>query len=322
MKLVKKTVKAVLIFILVVLTVGIVYEQIAQIYFNSKKPAATKFVNIAGVSTHFVKKGKGGPTVVFQSGLGGDYKIWEEIQDSLAKSTTTISYDRAGLQWSDASRLPKTMQGITRELELLLENTKCPKPYILVGHSLAGITLRPFIKEHSADVAAIVFLDVSHPLQIKNASEDLKKYLVAPPDWLVGTLVETGLARTYFTFNPFITDIPAKHPMNQHIANYFYKSYKMLLQEGRDDDLMFDEAEKITSFGDVPLTVITSAYPNGAEFLATPALQKEYLALHRSGQKDLLHLSTKSMQIMAPNSNHYVPLTDPQVVISVIKAYL
>ncbi|MDT4851276.1 3-oxoadipate enol-lactonase [compost metagenome] len=299
-----------------------IYEQASQFYFNSKKPPASEFVDIDGQATHFVRKGNGGPTVVFQSDLGGDYKIWEEIQDSLSRHTTTLSYDRAGLQWSDPSKSTKTLEGITRELEILLEKTGCPKPYILVGHSLAGLTLRPFIQKHEKEVAGVVFLDVSHPLQVERSSEELKKYLVVPSEALVTALVQSGLARIYFSFSPFIHDVPGSHPMNKHISRYFYRSYKTVLQEAREDDPMFDEAGKIDSFGNIPLSIITGAYPHGAGFLESPALENEYLEIHRSGQKDLLRLSTQSKQVIAPESGHYVPLTDKSLVIHAIMEYL
>ncbi|MCD8539398.1 MAG: alpha/beta hydrolase [Leadbetterella sp.] len=314
----KRILKAILKSILTLLLVIFLYEQASQLYFNSKKPSAAEFVDIDGVPTHFVKKGKGGPTVVFQSGLGGDYKTWEAIQDSVSRFTTTLSYDRTGLQWSGPSKSPKTLESMTRELEILLEKTGCPKPYILVGHSLSGLTLRPFIQRHKQDISGVIFLDVSHPEQVKRSSEELKKYLVVPPQGLVAALVESGWARIYFSFRPFISDVPGSHPMNKHITNYFYRSYKTVLQEAREDDLMFNEAGKINSFGSVPLTVITGAYPQGTGFLEDPALENEYLEIHRSGQKDLLRLSAQSKQIIAPNSGHYVPLTDESLVINAI----
>lgn len=317
-----KIIKAILLTVCGILLSTFIYERIAQLYFNSKKPSASEFTEIDGVPTHFVKKGKGGPTVVFQSGLGGDYKIWEQIQDSVSRFTTTLSYDRSGLQWSGFSGSPKTLESMTRELEQLLEKTGCPKPYILVGHSLAGLTLRPFIGKHQDEVAGVIFLDVSHPLQIEKSSDALKQYLVVPPDGLVAALVESGLARIYFSFRPFISDVPGSHPMNRHITNYFYRSYKTFLQEAREDDPMFEQSGKITSFGSIPLTVITGGYPQGIDFLEDKALQNEYLELHRSGQRDLLRLSTRSKQLIAPHSGHYVPLTDEPLVISAILEYV
>jgi pimeloyl-ACP methyl ester carboxylesterase len=310
------------IILISVLAIGFVTEQFIQLYFNTKKPAANTFYSINGNQIHFVKKGNGGPTVVFQSGLGSDYKIWEAIQDSLSAYTTTLSYDRAGLLWSDASKAPKTIESITDELQQLLQKTNCPKPYIFVGHSLAGITLRPIIRNNQKDVAGIIFVDVSHPLQIKNSSAELKKLLVVPPAWFISILVETGVARLYFSFKSFITDVPVNNRMNKHIRNYFYTSYKTFLKEAIQDDQMFEQAGHINSFGNTPLTIITGAYPDNAAFIGNPTLAKEYLNLHRTQQKNLLNLSTHSKQVIAPNSGHYVQLQNPEVIIKAIKEYL
>nr|WP_295927833.1 alpha/beta hydrolase [uncultured Dyadobacter sp.] len=306
-----------------VLLASLIVEQCIQFYFDGKRPGPNGFVTVDGRSVHFVKKGSGGPTVVFQSGLGGDHKIWEQVQDSLSGFTTTISYDRSGLLWSEGTDELKTMENISAELAGLLEKTHCPKPYIVVGHSLAGITLRKFIHQNRADVAGAVFVDVSHPDQVRKSPEDLKKYLQVPPKWLVGMAVETGILRLVHTFKPFISDLPAGHWMNRHIRDYFYRMYGTVLKEAVEDDPMFDQAARINHFGDMPLVVVTGAYPDGVDFLADdPALAAIYLELHRNGQRDLLNLSTRSRQVTAPHSAHYVPLTNPQVVIDAVTGLL
>lgn len=319
----KRNFRKIFTALLLVLGVSTVLEQAIQYHLDSKRPDSSEFVKVNGRTVHFVKRGTGGPTVVFQSGLGGDHKIWQSIQDSLSKLTTTISYDRSGLLWSEGSDQVKTMENISAELAALLEKTHCPKPYILVGHSLAGITLRQFIHEHRKDVTGAVFVDVSHPDQIRKSPPELKKYLQVPPKWLVGLAVETGIIRLIYTIKPFITDLPGNHWMNRHIRDYFYRMYRTVLQEAVEDDPMFDQAARMTGFGDLPLVVVTGAYPNGVDFLAhDPTLAATYINLHRTGQRDLLNLSTKSKQLIAPRSAHYVPLTDPQVIVDSVSELL
>lgn len=133
------------------IAMGVIAEQLAQTYFNTKSPDLENLYAVNGKPVHAIRKGIGGPTVVFQSGLGSDHKIWQEIQDSVSKFTTTLSYDRAGLLWSDTSNELRSLSSISGELIGLLRETGCPKPYILVGHSMAGITLRQFIQDHTND---------------------------------------------------------------------------------------------------------------------------------------------------------------------------
>src|ERR1044071_4841979 len=52
----------------------------------------------------------GRPTIVFDAGGGEDHTPWQaaNVQQTIAQSNLTISYDRAGLGQSDESNLPKT----------------------------------------------------------------------------------------------------------------------------------------------------------------------------------------------------------------------
>jgi hypothetical protein len=84
---------------------------------------------------------------------------------------------------------------------------------------------------------------------------------------------------------------------------------------------MFAEAGTIDTFGDIPLTVVTATYPHGNN-IADPALESEYQQLHRKLQADLLRLSTRSTQVLATKSSHYVPLQEPELIIAAIRAYL
>lgn len=308
--------------LLCLLCIGVVYEQAKQQSLESTKPGHNEFCLINNKPIHYIKKGTGGPTAVFQSGLGSDYKIWQQVQDSISKFTTTISYDRAGLLWSEADNNPKTLESINSELVALLEKTNCPKPYIVVGHSLAGITLRPFIEQSGKDVVGIVFVDVAHPQQLNRASEELKKFIATPPQWLVSTAVQTGALRLMYSTKGFVSDLPADHWYNIHVKDYFYKSYKTVLQEAREDDVMFEQSESINSFGNTPLTIITGEYPNGVDFTSDKSLQDEYLSLHQANQKELLNLSSQSKQVMATKSSHYIPIQEPEIVINAIKQFL
>jgi len=67
---------------------------------------------------------------------------------------------------------------------------------------------------------------------------------------------------------------------------------------------MSEQAEAISSFGTITVTVITGVYPEGGDFLGEKSVADEYLKIHREGQKDLLNLSSKSKQVIAPNSGH------------------
>lgn len=252
--------------------------------------------------------------------MGGDHAHWQDIQPAVAQHATTISYDRAGILWSDKSA-EKSLDKMASDLEYLLEKTKCPKPYILVGHSFGGVTLRKFVHDNASDIAGIVFIDVSHPLQKERFSPELMKTQKVPPRWAMAFLNEIGVLRLLFTLKPFSTDVPRDHWFNENVHQYSHRIFPGVMREAASDDKLNKEALSYDDFGDIPLRIITATYPDGMDIL-TPELMEEYRNGHFANQKELLGLSTQSAQIWAKNSGHYVTLQEPELIITCIERLL
>lgn len=319
----KRALRLSFVAVVVLLLAGLAYERVSQWLFNATRPPAEEFVEVNGRRLHFVKRGEGGPTVVFLGGLGSDSRIWDEVQNALAGSTTTLSYDRAGLLWSDPPDAPPTLATMTAELEALLEKTGCPKPWVVVAHSMGGITARPFITAHRDALAGVVLVDAAHPALLTKPSAELRAYQVTPPRALLTLGIHSGLLRAVFSVRGFVDSLPRSHWFNRQVRDSFFRSYEALLDEAANDDAMFDEAARLDSFGDVPLVVVSAAYPDGFTALrGQPALEKEYLAFEAWAQADLLRLSSRSRQVLATKSDHYVQLHDAALLIGTIEALL
>jgi pimeloyl-ACP methyl ester carboxylesterase len=310
------------ILLAVLLLIGLFYEQLSRWQLERKFLPGKTFVTINGKPVHYVKKGAGNCTVVFMSGMGSSHSIWQEVQDSLSQEAVTITYDRNGLMFSDDAAQPMTNDHVTAELEMLLAQTNCPKPYILVGHSMAGIYLRPFINAHAEDIAGVLFVEAAHPQQIKKSSAALKGFLKPPPTWLIRFVVESGIYRTYFSFAPISPEIPMGHRLHQFEKDFFYRSYERLLEEVAHDELNFADAEKYTSFGNIPLTVIMGTSEQRYTFLKDTALRDEYRGLVREVQADLLKLSGNSRLVEAPNSGHLLQINDNALLAAEIRKHL
>ena len=81
---------------------------------------------------------------------------------------------------------------------------------------------------------------------------------------------------------------------------------------------MAEEANAITSFGNIPVVVITGASPTRND--TTPSEFREDMArIWTELQTDLLTLSTDSQQILAMESGHYVQVDQPEIVIAAIR---
>ena len=125
-----------------------------------------KLIDIGGHRLHIHCEGKGSPTVVFDSGIGGFSLEWSKIQKNLVKNNLKVcSYDRAGYGWSDSGPKPRTTSRITKELKILLTQANIPGPYLLVGHSFGGFNIRYFASEYPQLIAGLILIDSSHPQQ-------------------------------------------------------------------------------------------------------------------------------------------------------------
>jgi pimeloyl-ACP methyl ester carboxylesterase len=108
----------------------------------------------------------GKPIVVFESGAYSGAADWGYLQPEVAKNGRTCAYDRAGIGWSEASSGPRDPASLARELKSLLVTAQETGPYILVGHSMAGLLTRSFISQFPNEVVGLVLIDAADPSAI------------------------------------------------------------------------------------------------------------------------------------------------------------
>src|SRR5947207_9697269 len=111
------------------------------------------------------RAGQGSPTVVIESGGGGDIKAWATILPRIAEFTSVITYARPGRGDSEPATRPATLNNVVEDLHTLLKRAGCKPPYILVGRSLGGIYVRAFAMIHPGETAGLVLVDGSHERQ-------------------------------------------------------------------------------------------------------------------------------------------------------------
>lgn len=113
---------------------------------------------------HLVRiEGKGGRTVVLESGFGDTLDVWESIQPRIAAHCArTFAYNRAGYLDSDPAPVVRDAAAIVGELRDELQRRHIDPPYVLVGHSLGGLYMQYFARNFPADVAGLVLIDSTH----------------------------------------------------------------------------------------------------------------------------------------------------------------
>lgn len=147
------------------LLAGRLYQRLGAARDLRLHPAPGKFVDVDGLRLHALAMGEGEATVVFESGLMSTVLTWRDIQPEIAKAACTISYDRAGLGWSDSGAAPRDAARIATELHRLLQRSELPPPYILVGHSFGGLATRVFTGRYPNEVVGLVLLDPVVPAE-------------------------------------------------------------------------------------------------------------------------------------------------------------
>lgn len=132
----------------------------------SPHPLRGRMVDIGGRALHLVCAGPegSGPLVVLEAGAFGLSADWGAVQARLAeRSIRSCAYDRAGLGRSDPGPRPRDGLAIATDLEALLARSGEQGPYILVGHSMAGLHTRLFAARNPDKVAGAVLVDASIP---------------------------------------------------------------------------------------------------------------------------------------------------------------
>src|SRR4030088_751744 len=98
-------------------------------------PQPGRLVDIGGRRLHIYERGAGTPGVVLESGLAASSLSWRIVQEEIAKFTRVAAYARPGLGWGDPPPEPPMLSRLVEDLHAMLQASRLPPPYILVGHS-------------------------------------------------------------------------------------------------------------------------------------------------------------------------------------------
>ena len=284
------------------------YNAIAVHQFWAANPPPGVFYTVNGHRMHMNCTGSGSPTIILDSGLGNDALIWGGVQPVLSETTRVCSYDRAGFGWSDALPAPRDADHIAAELHGLLLQAKVTGPIVLMGHSIAGLYMREYASRYPADIAGIVFVDVSTPLQ----DEDPAMKAVdskTPTQWISMLLLRAryiaGLPRLTGQCSNFLGStgqagiLQAEDLCEPHFG--------AMAAEKDSFNKSGHETVHTGPYGALPILILSQDVTT--VHLPVPAQQTADLANSwNQMQEDLKKLSTRSRRIIAKRSGHYVQL--------------
>jgi len=160
-------------------------------------------VSVDGGALNVWRNGHAGPTMVLLSGLGTAAPALDfaPLIRQLG-AYNVIVVEGFGYGYSDMSARPRTLQNITAELHDVLAKLGAPKPYILVGHSIAGFYTLSYAHRYPDEVSAVVGIDPTVPAA-KAGSGGTSGL---PIHGVGAALAASGLVRAAFTLSPGLAE--------------------------------------------------------------------------------------------------------------------
>lgn len=275
--------------------------------------------------------GSGNRTIVIDSCLGSCSAEWWHIGEALSDKYRILIYDRAGYGESTVSTLSRTPRNIASELNKLLKSLNIDKNIVLLGHSQGGLNAIQYATMYPDQVKGLVLLDPATPFD-HEFKEKLSKteYKKSGGDKTMGFrigMVITSL-RLGFIFKPLLKKSPpfCYCEFSDEVKAYLLKAlckkstYKTALAEYRfahKEEYTKDivGAMKNAALQDIPITLLTHSsefYIKELEYYANLDQQtaRKVEFLWQEIMKRCLLLSRHTEHITAPNSGHYIQLTD------------
>jgi pimeloyl-ACP methyl ester carboxylesterase len=170
---------------------------------------------------------------------------------------------------------------VVASLRELLAYAGLQPPYVLVGHSLGGLHANLFARLYPKEVAAVLFLEATHPRD----QEVLQQH---------ETQVSRALSKVF------------------SLPQWLFRANVRAEIEWASETV--DEIAGAGAFPDVPVAVITGG-ANPPKWLMSP----EALRARRGHQQELARLSSHGEHLIATKSGHFPQLTEPRLVLDVLQ---
>ncbi len=305
-----------------------------------------RMVDVGGHSLNLYCTGQGSPAVILDAGEGEDMYTWRKVQPEIAKLTRVCSFDRAGMGFSDGGPLPRDVNAMVADLHALLRNAGIQPPYVLTGHSIAGLYSLLYADRYPRDVAGMVLVDPSYPNQTKAldaASPTMKRmdshapnvYHLCYEAALHGDLTVGSQATAICGFPPHFAELESAQCAQSGVAACELLRVQIAqlrrpafwLDLGSEDaaSTAVDSAQDVAAqrnYGALPLIVLTAANDTNAPLPIPPAEMAAVERVWTAGHVRLAALSSVGVNFVVHHSEHYIQLDQPKAVVSAVAEVL
>jgi pimeloyl-ACP methyl ester carboxylesterase len=255
-------------------------QQALTVRDRRRYPAPGLLVHVDSRQIHLQVRGadSGGATVVLEAGMGSFSPNWYWVQEELAPTVRSVSYDRAGLGWSRRSRRPRDAQTIAMELRDALREAAIEPPYVLAGHSFGGMPVRTFADLYPELTAGLVLVDASHPDQWVRWPTPHADKILEVSQRIFGWLGWFGLLRVLNLSRGISAGLPARQVAELRAGAALPGFAATEAAQIRSWSVSREQLNAAQPLGDLPLAVLAvSEQPVGGKLLT--ALQRELAEL-------------------------------------------
>jgi len=307
LRIAERTVLLFVVLLAAVVAGSASFNAIARLWFRARHPAPGEIYIVDGYKMHIDCIGSGSPAIVLDAGLGNDAVTWAPVQPMLARATRVCAYDRAGFGLSQARPAPRDADHIADELHGLLLQAKVTGPIVLMGHSIAGIYIRDYATRYPEEVAGLVFVDGSTPMQQDNPA--FKAMMGSGPSPVVIAAAKTamivGVPRLMGRCSHGRPGLDA-HDAQLQAEDFCEMHVKASL--GESGNLERSGLETVHTGPYEALPILIFSHDPNKDLATENATQKTAEPVWNQMQEDLKKLSTRSRRIIAKNSSHYIQI--------------
>lgn len=272
--------------------------------------------------------GEGEPTVILDGGLGESTLTWAKVQPALARSTRVCSYDRAGYAFSDPGPFPRDAKHIVADLQQLVRAADLAPPYVLVGHSLTGQTMRLFASREPASTAALVLVDPALDYVQRRAA------LVSPA---VGALIGDSKAKSDGCMHTIAAAKPREEmfkacggpppkipgypeALNDALARMYLDPVFARTGISEAESMSTVNADQIAAeqrtYGAMPLVVLTATKRSEAD---SPELRQDLQKVWLAAHSEIVSLSSAGRLVEVSGADHGMQYSQPEAVVDAIE---